>query len=136
MLFGDAVVMNTTADRQGGIDSVPSFESRRAARRSRAARAEFWQTIVVSGFVALMIGANLFIGAVVVFGTVKSQLETYKEPAKVRTGRFTQLLLDGTFCRTVVFDNSSAETVRDKVELCDQSAHGNNSPSRFSWGGR
>jgi hypothetical protein len=127
--------MNTTADSHGGNTSVPSVETRRAVRRSRAARAEFWQTVFVSVFIALVIGANLFIGAVVVFGTVKSQLKTYNEPAEVRTGRFTQLLLDGTFCRTVVFDNKSAETVKDKVELCDQSRHpGGNGISRFSWG--
>lgn len=127
--------MNTSADEHGGSKSVPSIESRRAARRSRAARIEFWQTVLVSTFIALAIGANLFIGAVVVFGTVKSQLKTYNEPAEVRTGRFTQLLLDGTFCRTIVFDNKSAETVQDKVELCDQSRHsGNNGASRFSWG--
>lgn len=128
--------MNTTVNRPGDGDIAPSIQSRRAARRARAVRLEFWQTALLSTFIALVIGANLFIGAVVVFGTFRSQLKTYNEPAAVRTGRMTQLLLDGTFCRTVVFDNKSAETVKDKVELCDESVRygGDGGKSRFNWG--
>lgn len=126
--------MNPTAEMPDGGSSAPSIQSRRAARRSRAQRVEFWQTVLLSTFAALVIGANLFIGAVVVFGTFKSELETYSEPSKVRTGRMTELLLDGTFCRTVVFDHKSAETIKDKVELCDDRYSGGGSKSRFNWG--
>ncbi len=127
--------MNSTADMPNASASAPSVETRRAARRSRAQRVEFWQTVLLSTFAALVIGANLFIGAVVVFGTFKSDLKTYSEPSEVRTGRMTELLLDGTFCRTVVFDNKSAETVKDKVELCDESVRfSGGGKSRFNWG--
>lgn len=128
--------MNTTVDRPGDGDTAPSIMSRRAARRARALRLEFWQTALLSTFVVLVIGANLFIGAVVVFGTFRSQLTTYDERSAVRTGRMTQLLLDGTFCRTVVFDNKSAETIKDKVELCDETVRygGDGGKSRFNWG--
>jgi len=128
--------MSTTVDRLGGDSSTPSVKTRRAARRARTRRLEFWQSVLLSTFVALVIGVNLFIGAVVVFGSFKSQLVTHNEPAKVRTGRMTEMLLDGTFCRTVVFDNKSAETIKDKVDLCDQSFKftGGAGKSRFNWG--
>jgi hypothetical protein len=127
--------MSTTVDRLGGDHNAPSIESRRAARRARMRRLEFWQTALLSTFIALVIAANLFIGAVVVFGSVKSQLVTHNEPTKVRTGRMTEMLLDGTFCRTIVFDNKSAETVKDKVDLCDQSGlFSGSGKSRFNWG--
>lgn len=134
--FGDDGAVNPTAGMPDASDSAPSIQSRRAARRSRAQRIKFWQTVLLSTFAALVIGANLFIGAVVVFGTFRSQLETYSEPSKVRTGTMTELLLDGTFCRTVVFDHKSAETIKDKVELCDESVRyfGGGSKSRFNWG--
>jgi hypothetical protein len=128
--------MSPAVDMPDGSDDAPSIQSRRAARRSRAQRVEFWQTVLLSTFAALVIGANLFIGAVVVFGTFRSELETYSEPSKVRTGTMTELLPDGTFCRTVVFDHKSAETIKDKVELCDESVRysGGGSKSRFNWG--
>jgi hypothetical protein len=126
--------MSHTADSTDGSTSTPSVESRRAARRSHALRIEFWQTVVLTTFAALVIGANLFIGAVVVFGTFKSQLKTYTEREEVRTGRMTEKLLDGTFCRTVVFDNKSAETIKDKVDVCDESVTGAGRKSRFNWG--
>jgi len=76
-----------------------------------------------------VISANLFIGTLLMLGSFRSQLVTYNEPTEVRTGRMTEMLLDGTFCRAVVFDNKSAKTIKDKVDLCDQSV-------RFSGGGK
>jgi hypothetical protein len=127
--------MSTTVDRPGSDSSTPSIKSRRAARRARTRRLEVWQTVLLSTFVALVIAANLFVGAVVIFGSVKSQLVTYSEPTAVRTGKMTEMLLDGTFCRTIVFDNKSAETVKDKVDLCDQPGlFSSGGKSRFNWG--
>jgi hypothetical protein len=56
-------------------------------------------------------------------------------PSKMRIGRMTELLLDDTFCRTVVFDHKSAQTTKDKVELCDESVRYSNggSKSHFNW---
>lgn len=129
--------MSASPDRQDGNAGVSDFQSRRALRRTRAARTQFWQTVLVSSFIALVLGANLFIGAVVVFGAVKSQFQSKDRPADVRTGHFTQFMLDGTFCRTVVFDNKSAETIYDKVALCDKSVRssGSGGRTRFNWGG-
>jgi len=129
--------MNASVVKSDGRAVMPSIQSRRATRRSRAARVEFWQTVLLSTFVGLVLVANLFIGAVVVFGTVKSQFQTTNGPTDVHTGRFTEMLLDGTFCRTVLFDNKSAETIDDKVVLCNKSVpyRASKGGSRFNWGG-
>jgi hypothetical protein len=53
-------------------------------------------------------------------------------------------LLDGTFCRNIVFDNTTSHSIEDKVERCDGAPNAASPPSppsgnrrtQFSWGGR
>ena len=47
-------------------------------------------------------------------------------------------LLDGVFCRSIVFDNNTGQSVTDKVERCDggpkQPTVTYTEPPRFTWG--
>jgi hypothetical protein len=110
----------------------------RAARQSREARIRFWRVFMVSSFFVVMLGANLFVGAVVIGGRIRAHAAAEQAAANGRTAQIRRPLLDGTFCRNIVFDNNSAQTIADKVERCDQLGNkpGRKSKANFSWGGK
>ena len=113
---------------------LPALKSRHAARRARDARLKFWRIAAVSVFYAAVLGANLYLGTVVVLGKMHAHDTAQQLPASIKTARFTQPLLDGTFCRTVVFDNKTADTVVDKIARCDEDASKSTSGTQFRWG--
>ena len=108
----------------------------RAERRSREARAGFWRASIVTAFFIAVLAANLYVGAVVVVGRVQSQQAI--PGATGPTALITHPMLDGTFCRYSVFDNNTARTIEDKVELCGARGRvaAGTGKSDFSWGGK
>ena len=118
---------------------MPAITSVRAARQSHEARIRFWRVLIVTSFFVVMLGAYLFIGAVVMFGNNnKTQLTVTEATAAGKTTRIARPMLDGTFCRSTVYDNTSAETLEDKVERCDASRPKPKIKPRgeFTWGGK
>jgi len=114
-------------------DSLPA-----AARHAREARIRFWRVFVVSSFFIVILGANLFVGAAVVMGHIRTQVTANNIWAKSQIAQIRRPLLDGTFCRNMTIDNKTAQTIEDKVERCDQGRSRSKAKgkSQFSWGGK
>jgi hypothetical protein len=129
--------MSSTDELRETGRKVPGLRPR-ATRRSREPRNGFWRVFIVSAFFVAVLAANLFVGAVVVVGNVRSQTQSSVPGATGPTALITHPLLDGTFCRYSVFDNNSARTLEDKIELCGTRgrAPSGTGKSDFSWGGR
>ncbi len=111
----------------------------RVLRRQRDARIRFWRLFAVVSFFAVAIGANLYVGATVLLGNMRGPVVVEKSvPGDGRTARVRRPLLDGTFCRDIIFDNQTSESVEDKVERCDKSVPPprRRNRSQFSWGNR
>jgi hypothetical protein len=121
--------METTAD---------SARASRTARRLHQARIRFWRDFVVSSYFVGVFGAVLFIGAVLMVGNFREPDRLEKSVAHGQTAQITRPLLDGTFCRHIVFDNTTAQSIEDKVERCEQpdSKPRAKRKTAFSWGGR
>ena len=116
----------------------PAIAAARAARHARETRTKFWRVFVVSSFFVVVLGANLFVGAVVVFGNIRAQATAASDAANGQIARVTRPLLDGTFCRYTVFDNNTSNTIEDRVERCD-APRGKPKirvKSEFTWGGK
>ncbi len=109
----------------------------RAARQQREARIRFWRVFAVSSFFIVALGANLYVGAVVLMGNFGNPFVIDKAPLS-STAQIKRPLLDGTFCRNIVFDNTTAHAIEDKVERCDKTANQPKGRTRtqFSWGGK
>ena len=109
----------------------------RAARRQREARIRFWRVFAVSSFFVVALGANLYIGAVVMMGNFGNPFAVSKAPLGL-TAQIKRPLLDGTFCRNIVFDNTTSHAIEEKIERCDKKADQRRGRERtqFSWGGR
>lgn len=109
----------------------------RAARHQREARLRFWRVFAVSSFFVVALGANLYIGAVVIMGNFGNPFVVSKAPL-ASTAQIKRPLLDGTFCRNIVFDNTTSHAIEEKVERCDKKASQQRGRERtqFSWGGR
>ena len=92
---------------------------------------------VVSSFFVVVLGANLFIGAVVMMGNLRTQVSADKTESNGQTARVKRPLPDGTLCRNIVFDNKTSQTISDKVERWDQGVVKPKvrSKTQFSWGG-
>ena len=130
--------MGTTVDTAEAGQETPEIQSARAARQLREERIRFWRVFVVSSFFVVVLGANLIVGAVVMIGNIRTQINSDKGETDGQIARVRRPLLDGTFCRNIVIDNRTALTIEDKVERCDQSSSKSNgkSKSQFSWGGK
>jgi hypothetical protein len=109
----------------------------RATRQQREARLRFWRVFAVSSFFVVALGANLYVGAVVMMGNFGNPFNFSKAP-QASTAQIKRPLLDGTFCRNIVFDNTTSHAIEDKVERCDKKADQPRGRTRtqFSWGGR
>lgn len=113
-------------------------KSERAARQAREARIRFWRVLAVSVFFAAVLGANLYIGAVVVIGNFRSPVSADKVIANGRTALIKRPMLDGVLCRNMIYDNQTSNTIDDKIERCDQAVvekPRGKSKTQFSWGG-
>lgn len=109
----------------------------RAARQQREARIRFWRVFAVSSFFIVALGANLYVGAVVMIGNFGNPFVIDNAPLS-STAQIKRPLLDGMFCRNIVFDNTTSHAIEDKVERCDKKANQQRGKTRtqFSWGGR
>ena len=133
--------MDATVDMAEAGHNAPETKSLRAARRAREARIRFWRVCVVSTFFVIIISANLFVGAVVMIENMRGQGIIEKPAPLGRTAQVRRPLLDGTFCRNIVFDNNTSLSIEDKIERCEPPARQAlvpvvRSKTQFSWGGR
>ena len=126
--------MNTAV---GDIEAGRNTPGLRAARQQAEARIRFWRAFAVSSFFVVALGANLYIGAVVMMGNFGNPFAVSKAPL-TPTAQIKRPLLDGTFCRNIVFDNVTSHAIEEKVERCDQKTNQPKVRARtmFSWGGR
>lgn len=109
-----------------------------AARHSREARLRFWRVTAVTSFFAIVLGANVIVGAAVVMGKIRAQSGAEKSLGDAHTALVKRPMLDGTFCRNVVYSNETSQAIEEKVEPCDQTkkqARGR-TRTQFSWGGK
>lgn len=110
----------------------------RVARLRREKRIRFWRVFAVSSFFVVALGANIYVGAMVMTGNFGAAFKPGTFTPPERTAQIRRPLLDGTFCRNITFDNTTAQSVEDKVERCDNRRHGPNYPvrsqSQFTWG--
>ena len=117
------------------MDSTVDLE--RTARRAHEARVKYWRVFVVTAFFAVIVGANLFVGGVLVLSKMESRSQAEEAAiAAHATAKISRPMLDGVFCRTMVFDNKSAEAVENKIERCDQPGRAQARPrqGQFVWG--
>ena len=128
--------MSTLVDVPDAGGEAPAAQLRRAARRARQARIDFWRALILGSFFVVAIGADLFVGAVVMVGRIQGPAQD-AVAASHKTGRFMRPLRDTIFCRYTVFDNKSAQLIQDGIERCDGAGRMSlTAPkSKFSWGG-
>ncbi len=119
----------------GGAGKIQGAEARRDLRRSQETRTSFWRAAIVATFFVVVIGASLFLGAVMMIGTLRDQEGELRTDG--RTTRVARALRDGTLCHYVVIDNKTAQAVEDRIGRCDE-----NKPKpkpvtvpSFRWGG-
>ena len=121
--------MSIVADTQ-----LPDLQDRRAALRRQEARIKLVRVAVVTAFFALLIGANLYVGAVMLFGSWQTRSDNALTAASTRTGVVSRSMLDGTFCRAMSYDNELAHITADKIVRCEDISPRRRSRSSFSWG--
>ena len=111
-------------------------EARRDLRRSHETRINFLHAVIASSFFVVVLGASLFLGAVMVVGAYRSWNGSDSMTSDGRTGRVARPLNDGTFCHYMVFDNKTALAVEDRVGRCDEGKPKPKleRPRTFSWG--
>ena len=121
----------------GGIEAGRNTLRLRAARQQHEARLRFWRVFAISTFFVVGLGANLYLGAVVMMGNFGNPFAVSKAPL-TPTAQIKRPLLDGTFCRNIVFDNVTSHAIEEKVERCDKKANQpkGRAKTQFSWGGR
>jgi len=127
--------MNASSGLTGGARKTQVVEARRDLHRSRQTRTSFWHAVIVSSFFIVVVGATLFLGAVMMFGTFHEQGNELT--ATGRTTRIARALRDGTLCHYVVIDNKTEQAVEDRIGRCDE---GKPKPKpeivpTFRWGG-
>jgi len=116
------------------LSKMGAVEARRGLRRLRETRTRFLHATIASSFFVVVIGASLFLGAVMVIGTIHGI--SAGSAADGRTGRIARALRDGTLCHYMVFDNRTAQTVEDRIGRCDENKPKprKETPATFTWG--
>jgi hypothetical protein len=102
-------VANEYDPRNVGL-GLHAMHSARDLRRAREARVKYWRVLLVTTFFVVVLGGNLFVGAVLVSKAL--QTATTESPASFRIGRITFPLLDGVFCRHILIDNETAQPTK------------------------
>jgi hypothetical protein len=127
--------MNASRDIAGGVGKIQAAEARRDLQRLQETRTSFWRAAIVSSFFVVVIGASLFLGAVMMIGTFRDQESELRTDG--RTTRIARALRDRTLCHYVVIDNKTAQALEDRIGRCDE---GKPKPKpvtapTFRWGG-
>jgi hypothetical protein len=104
---------------------------RRDEQHAKAARI----AVVLSVFLVLLVAALLVGGRAVIDPLLQAAADARE--AK-RTGDIVYTLPDGTFCRHLSFDNTTAELVEGTIERCAHDLARENSRAMmgFAWGAR
>ena len=110
--------MNPLATATGNASVPRRSAHRHALHRAEARRAAAWQTTAVTTFFAILLGAGLIFGTVVVVGVVKAHFGSTDSIAKFRTFDLWRQLTEGKSCRYIVFDNSAGEVISDRIDSC------------------
>jgi hypothetical protein len=115
---------------------MQTLEARRIPARSNEARTQIWRVAIVTSFFIIVFGASLFLGTVMVIGTLSGPDSSAELTANGRAGRIARTLRDGTLCHYLVFDNRTAQTVEDRIGRCDESKPKpkQERPAAFTWG--
>jgi hypothetical protein len=126
--------MNTVLHPTDGLRKMQAVGVRRDLRRSLETRANFWHATIVSSFFIIVVGASLFLGVVMMIGTIRGS--SNELTADGRTARIARTLSDGKLCHYIVFDNKTAQAVEDRIGLCDEvkPKPRKEAPASFSWG--
>lgn len=123
-----------------GVDDGHKKLLQRETRQQHEKRVRFWRVFVVAVFFAIALSGNLFIGAAVLQRNFDRLFTWGSDAHFTPTGMMKRPLLDGVFCRSIVFDNETGQSVTDKVERCDGGPRTPNyeraAPPQFKWGGR
>ena len=129
--------MNAATNLTGHGRKLPA-EARRDLRRSHETRINFLHAVIASLFFVVVLGASLFLGAVMVVGTFRGSNGADSMTTDGRTGRVARPLSDGILCHYMVFDNKTALAVEDRISRCDEGKPKPKleRPHTFSWGGR
>ena len=134
--------MSEAVDMADSGQETPETVPWRAARRAREARVKYWRAFAVSSFFIVVLSASLYSGAAFIFGSFRSHDGSDRIWSPAQTARITRPLLDGTFCRTIIYDNNSARTIEDKVVRCNTGGRDikgmstSKSAAEFNWGGK
>jgi hypothetical protein len=99
---------------------MPAIEARCDLRRSQDSRVRFWHATVVSPFFIVVVAESLFLGAVMVIGTIRGKDSSNELTADGRTGHVARTLRDGKLCHYIVFDNKTAQAAEDRIGRCDE----------------
>jgi hypothetical protein len=115
---------------------MQSVEAQRALNRSKEVRAQFWHVTIAACFFVVIIGTSLFLGTVMIIGTFGASDPSNDLTTSGRAGRFARTLRDGTLCHYMVFDNTTAQTVEDRIGRCDENKPKpkQERPATFIWG--
>ena len=118
------------------VATMRPVEARSNVRQSQEARDRFWQVVIASSFFLVVVGASLFLGAVMVMGTLNSGNGSNELTADGRTARIARSLHDGKLCHYIVFDNKTARVIEDRIGRCDEGKPKpkKETPATFSWG--
>lgn len=87
------------------------MRSQRTLHRSRAARVGFRYR---TPFFVILLCAGLVVGTITMVRPFRNQTSAAGLAAYDRTARVTHSLLDGEFCRYIVFDNKAAQINEDR----------------------
>jgi hypothetical protein len=127
--------MSPSRDMAIGAGKKQASEARRDLQRAQETRTGFWRAAIVAAFFVVVVGASLFLGAVMMIGTFRDQEGELRTDG--RTTRVARALRDGTLCHYVVIDNNTAQALEDRIGRCDE-----NKPKpkpvtvpTFRWGG-
>ena len=129
--------MNSLPDLTEDGRNMQVLGARRELRRSQETRLKFWHATIVSSFFIVVVGASLFLGVLMMIGTIRGNDSSNELTADGRTGRVAYALPAGTHCHYMVFDNKTAQTVEDRIRRCDEASPSpKGTPPVFVWGGK
>lgn len=89
----------------------------RASRKSQEPR---WHSFIGTGFFVVVIGFNLILAAMVMFGGNKKHASPEDIAKSVHAARIKQPMFDGTFCHYTLYDSESAKMLDDRVAPCKE----------------
>jgi hypothetical protein len=130
--------MSKPVSAPGLTEAAPSaskFMRMREKSHLREARIKYWRTLIVTAFFVVIVGFNIILAGIAVFGGAKKDEQSDAGNQAVHAARVTRRMLDGTFCRTMVIDSTSAKMIDDRIVLCERVLEKHKPSLGFTWGG-